>query len=451
MADRFAEVVDLSAVAVDLNEKVKHCVSPGIFSYPCIDSVSPNPCKINHLRFMKPLSSLAENLHQSDIRAVTVRVNAVNGINLGQGICDMPAPDAIKEAARRNANTQTASTGSGLSAYGYFHKKSRWTTCTGILLLTIAWLLHPEPVTGQTANPTDEIDPVSINLEDLPYPHPVYYMEFTILGKDVRMAYMDVHPDATPAGTVVLLHGLNFFGEYWSDTIDALTEAGFRVVVPDQIGFGRSSKPVIPYSFQKKAANTRMLLDELGVEEAFIVGHSMGGMMATRFAYTYPEVTNRLVLVNMIGKRDFRKLRPWQSTSELYNDIMEQTDEEIREHQERYYVEWDDAYGKYIRIHQGWRRSAGWPRLAKVRALNRQMVYSQPVVYEFPHIEVPTYILSGAVDGSDFPELARRTCETIPDCTLTLIENVGHNPHFEVPDLFHRKLVDYLTGAEITD
>lgn len=50
---------------------------------------------------MKPLSSLTKGLHQSDIRSVTARVDAVNGINLGQGICDMPAPDAIKEGAKK--------------------------------------------------------------------------------------------------------------------------------------------------------------------------------------------------------------------------------------------------------------------------------------------------------------------------------------------------------------
>jgi aminotransferase len=49
---------------------------------------------------MKPLSSLTDDLVQSEIRAVTARVNAVKGINLGQGICDMPTPDAIKQGAK---------------------------------------------------------------------------------------------------------------------------------------------------------------------------------------------------------------------------------------------------------------------------------------------------------------------------------------------------------------
>lgn len=319
-----------------------------------------------------------------------------------------------------------------------------------IICLICVSLFRPDFLTGQSADsPPDDWGPVSIGLEDVPYPHPVSYFEFSIIGKDVRMAYMDVAPAGEFNGqTVVLLHGLNFFGEYWTETIDVLSNAGYRVVVPDQVGFGRSSKPIIPYSFQKKAANTRALLDELGVNEAVIVGHSMGGMLATRFAFTYPETTTQLVLVNMIGKKDFRKLRPWQSTEEIYEASLDWTYEEIREHQERYYVEWEDAYNKYIRIHYGWRLSSDWPRLAMVRALNRQMVYSQPVEYEFPHIEVPTIILSGKEDGPDFPELARQTCAAIPVCELRLLENVGHNPHFEVSDLFHSELIRYLNREQ---
>lgn len=310
----------------------------------------------------------------------------------------------------------------------------------------IGWcLLGPGHLPAQAP---DDWGPVSIGLEEVEYPHPVQYMDFSVMGKDVRMAYMDVAPEGEPNGqAVVLLHGLNFFGEYWAGTIEALAGAGFRVIVPDQIGFGRSSKPIIPYSFQEKAANTKRLLDELEVEEAAIVGHSMGGMLATRFAFTYPDATTQLVLVNMIGKEDFRLSSPWQSTEELYEATLNQTLEDIRQTQERYYVEWDPAYEKYIRIHYGWMLSSDWPRLAMVRALNRQMIYSQPVVYEFPHIQVPSLILAGAEDGPDFPELAQQTAEAIPDAELILLENVGHNPHFEAPERFHEELIRFLSSS----
>jgi pimeloyl-ACP methyl ester carboxylesterase len=88
--------------------------------------------------------------------------------------------------------------------------------------------------------------------------------------------------------------------------------AGYRVVVPDQLGWGRSTKAVIPYSLHLHAANTRLLLERLGVEEAAIVGHSMGGMLATRFALLYPDVTTHMVMVNPIGLRDTRPGRGWQ-------------------------------------------------------------------------------------------------------------------------------------------
>ncbi|REL39075.1 alpha/beta hydrolase [Rhodohalobacter sp. SW132] len=316
----------------------------------------------------------------------------------------------------------------------------------GLTLLAVFIFFLPEKHFAQdTSSPPDEWGPVSISLEDIPYPHPVEYFEFSILGEDVRMAYMDVAPTGEENGrTVVLLHGLNFFGEYWDETIAVLSDAGFRVVVPDQIGFGRSSKPIIPYSFQKKAANTYTLLNEIGVDHAVIIGHSMGGMLATRFAFSYPNFTEQLVLVNMIGKQDFRKLREWESTEELYRGEMNRTYEDIRQQQENYYVNWDQEYEKYIRIHYGWQLSPEWPRLAKVRAINRQMVYSQPVVYEFPHIEVPALILSGEKDGTDFPEHAQTTCNAIPDCRLRLLENIGHNPHLEAPEEFHSELLKFL-------
>ena len=124
----------------------------------------------------------------------------------------------------------------------------------------------------------------------MPYPHPVHYLPLTRYGHDVRMVYMDVAPSAAASGrTVVLLHGMNFYGEYWADAIDVLRKAGFRVGEPDQVGFGRSSKPIMPYTLSDMAMNTRALLESLGIERAAIVGHSMGGMVATRFALLYPD------------------------------------------------------------------------------------------------------------------------------------------------------------------
>src|SRR4051812_34547702 len=122
-------------------------------------------------------------------------------------------------------------------------------------------------------------EPYGIGLEGFAYPHPVSMVPLVNDGEQVRMAYMDVAP-ATPNGrTVVLLHGRNFPSSYWAPVISTLSEAGYRVVVPDQIGFGKSSKPAGELHFDNLARNTIALLDHLQIDKAEIVAHSLGGLL----------------------------------------------------------------------------------------------------------------------------------------------------------------------------
>ena len=86
-------------------------------------------------------------------------------------------------------------------------------------------------------------EPLGIALEGFPYPNPVFYLPLTRDGEAQRLAYMDVPAAGSPNGrTALLLHGRNFPSSYWQSVIEALTAAGYRVVAPDQLGFGKSSK-----------------------------------------------------------------------------------------------------------------------------------------------------------------------------------------------------------------
>ena len=80
-------------------------------------------------------------------------------------------------------------------------------------------------------------------LADFQYPHPVQRYEFKSQGQTLAMAYMDVQARSPNGKTVVLLHGKNFCGATWEDVVGPLLEAGYRVVIPDQVGFCKSSKP----------------------------------------------------------------------------------------------------------------------------------------------------------------------------------------------------------------
>jgi len=301
--------------------------------------------------------------------------------------------------------------------------------------------------------PTD-VKPGSITYDDVPYPFPVSYLPLTLYGQDVRMAYMDVPPAGQANGrTVVLLHGMNWGGFYFKEPIELLTKEGFRVVAPDQIGFGRSSKPIMPYNFHDMALNTRKLLQSLGVNQAVIVGHSMGGMLAARFAASYPDITERAVLYSPIGLTDVRWGRPWRSADEAYKATMAQNHDQIFQGMyaniRRYFPPgaWKPEYEQYPRIMYAPTLSADWPRLAMVRSIYQQITYLDPVVHDWAHIKAKTLVIGGDKDGENFPALAKHIADTIPGAELVVFPNVGHVAHFQVPELFYREFLKFLKSA----
>jgi pimeloyl-ACP methyl ester carboxylesterase len=299
--------------------------------------------------------------------------------------------------------------------------------------------------------PTD-VKPGSITYEEVDYPYPVSLLPLTLYGQDVRMAYMDVPPAGRPNGrTVVLLHGMNFGGFYFGGPIEALRQQGFRVVVPDEIGFGRSSKPVIPYNFNDMAANVRKLLESLGVAKAAIVGHSMGGMLAARFAASYPDMTERVVIYNPIGLTDARYAQPWPSADDLYKRTLSASHDQLYSQFSatihRYFHTpgaWKPEYEQFVRILYAPTLSGDWPRYAMVRSILGQMVYLDPVVYDWPKIKVKALVLGGDQDTPDFPERAKHIAETIPGGELNLLPGLGHVPHIQAPEVFNAALLKFL-------
>jgi pimeloyl-ACP methyl ester carboxylesterase len=310
---------------------------------------------------------------------------------------------------------------------------------------------------GAPAVPTPtDVKPVSITCEECPYPYPSSYLSFTTYGQDVRMAYMDVAPQGTPNGhTVVILHGNNFAGFYFGNMAEALRKEGFRVIIPDQLGYGRSSKPIIPYSFNDFARNTRAVLQSLKIEKAMIVGHSMGGMLATRFATQYPDMTERLVLYNPIGLSDGRFSRPAGSIDDAYKQTLGATYQSIRASLMRYVAHnpsaWNDLFESYARVRYGWTLGADWPRLAMVQTLINNVNYADPVVYDWPHIKAPTLVFGGADDflagtPAVFQERMKEIVKTIPDnkAKLLLLPGLGHVAHIESPERTLPPLVAFL-------
>ncbi|MDX5418254.1 MAG: alpha/beta hydrolase [Hymenobacteraceae bacterium] len=323
-------------------------------------------------------------------------------------------------------------------------------------LLFLLFLLPYAPIIAQkqTYNAT---------LNDYAYRYPVSYFEVEQEGKKYKMAYMDVAPpgNSPNSPTVILLHGKNFLGAYWQQTIDFLASNGYRVIAPDQLGFGKSDKAEVHYSFHQLAQHTRNLLDNLKIEKATVVGHSMGGMLATRFALMYPDLTQKVVLENPIGLEDYRLMVPFKNLDELYHEELKRTEQSIRNYHKTYYTSWKPAYDEWVRIPAGQLRSPDYPIVARVAALTYAMIYEQPVLYELSQLQMPVMLAIGLEDRTvvgkayirdeqdrkkygQYQLLGQQTAGAIPNAKLLELPGVGHIPHLEAADQFHKALLEFL-------
>ena len=324
-----------------------------------------------------------------------------------------------------------------------------------VLTLAASAAAQGRAVLPPAPTPTD-VKPGSITCDECPYPYPSKYLDISVYAQDVRISYMDTPAQGTPNGrTVLLLHGNNFGGFYFKAIIDGLTKEGFRVITPDQIGYGRSSKPIAPFNLNSQARNTWRILQHEKIERVSIIGHSMGGMLAARFATQFPKAVERLVIYNPIGLTDGRYERPMQPIDEAYASSLKADYQSIRAGLSRYVAHdpkaWNQEFETYTRIRYSWTLSADWPRLAMVQALIGQMLYADPVVYDWAHIQVPTLAFGGADDmllgtAAQFQERMAYLAKTVPNGNgrLLLIPGLGHVPHLEAPEKVLPPLVAFL-------
>jgi pimeloyl-ACP methyl ester carboxylesterase len=298
-------------------------------------------------------------------------------------------------------------------------------------------------------------------LQGFDYPYPVKEFNFTSQRQPMHMAYLDVSPKSPNERVAVLLHGKNFCAATWHTTIDALVAAGYRVIAPDQIGFCKSTKPErYQYSFQQLALNTHALLASLGVKNAVLIAHSTGGMIAIRYALMYPMETAHLVLVDPIGLEDWKaKGVPPISVDDWYQRELKTNANGIRRYEQATYYagQWNPDYDVWVQMLAGLNRGPGKDLVAWNSALLYDMIFTQPVFYEFENIAVPTLLVIGDKDNTaigkdfappavravlgDYPQLAKRAVKRIRGAKLVEFSALGHAPQIQDPAAFHKALL----------
>ena len=302
-------------------------------------------------------------------------------------------------------------------------------------------------------------------LQGFEYPYTVKHFDFESQGQSLQMGYMDVAAHGKANGrSIVLMHGKNFCGATWDTSIKALSDAGYRVIAPDQIGFCTSSKPEhYQYSFQQLASNTQQLLKALGIQKASLLGHSTGGMLATRYALQYPEQVEQLALVNPIGLEDWKALGvPWRSVDQWYERELKLSADGIRAYERNTYYagRWKPEFDRWVDMLAGLNKGPGHAQVAWNSALIYDMIFSQPVYYEFQNLKMPTLLLIGTSDttaiGSDiasprvkanighYDVLGKQVAQRIAQSTLIEFPGLGHAPQMEEPEKFHQALLAWL-------
>lgn len=317
---------------------------------------------------------------------------------------------------------------------------------------------HQKPATNSTG-----FTAYDARLTQYDYPRSTDFYKFTSQNQKLEMAYILAQPQNHNGQTVLLLHGKNFSAAYWESTIAILLDKGYQVLAPDQIGFGKSSKPsAYQFSFQALAENTKALMESLKIQKAHVVGHSMGGMLAARFTLMYPDSVEKLVLVNPIGLEDWKTMAPSRSVDQLYKGELSSTPEKIKQYQQTVYFDgkWKKEYDPLVQVLSGWTRHPEYSQVAWNAALTADMIWNQPVLYEFPLIKKHTLLIIGTRDrtaiGRDrvseterekmgrYDLLGKKAARSFPKSKLIEFKNVGHMPQVEAFEDYKKALLGFL-------
>ena len=258
----------------------------------------------------------------------------------------------------------------------------------------------------------------------------------TVYG--VKIHYLE----AGSGPVVVLLHGLGGDVSNWASTIGPLSQK-YRVVVPDQIGFGRSDKPFINYSVSTLVDFLGGLFKELKIERASLVGNSLGGWTAAAFALAQPEKVERLVLVDAAGFRLDGNVDP-----RTLNALNPSTREGVKQilslvFYNKQLVSTDAAIDTFFA-----RKMAAGDGYTIQRFIDSVVRGDDVLDGRLSAIKHRTLIVWGREDGLTPLAIGERFKKEIAGSELLIIEKCGHVPQMEKADEFNRALLKFLGGTE---
>lgn len=265
------------------------------------------------------------------------------------------------------------------------------------------------------------------------YPPGVVEREATL--SHGRTRYLEAG-EGTP---VILLHGVGFLdgGDSWLPNIVPLS-AHLRVLAPDILGWGPGDQLSLAYSFAYLVDFVREFQDALGIDRCHVVGHSMGGWVASLLAYESPHRVSKLVLSASGGlaTRQLSSMARWEPP----------TADEVRARFERL-TEMGIDPEPFIRTRLELTRQE--PRVDQFRKIMEHMSHPETrkryhTARRLPFVSCPTLVIWGRQDEVNPLDMGRSAHQLIPDSRLEIVEDCGHHIPSEKAAEFNSILGDFL-------
>ncbi len=242
-----------------------------------------------------------------------------------------------------------------------------------------------------------------------------------IINDGVKIHY-ETHGKGTP---IVLLMGLGLPGLIWNDLADDLISHDFQVIIPDNRGTGHSDAPLPPYLMSEMAEDVALVLDDVGVERAMVVGVSFGGMLAQHVTLRYPErVCGLLLAATTCGV--FPGVFPraeaiwlllkmvFAGTTVTFDEAQKLFSHPESEHRVRdLFKRWENVLSELP--------TPPWAILGQLLAAAFHRTGAS-----LEQIRVPTRVVTGDSDFLISPKNSEILADRIPRATLAVVPRAGH-------------------------
>jgi pimeloyl-ACP methyl ester carboxylesterase len=262
-----------------------------------------------------------------------------------------------------------------------------------------------------------------------------------IFGQKIH--YLESGAATNPA--VILLHGLGGDVSNWAMTIPALS-GKYHVYAPDQIGFGKSDKPLANYRVAMLVEFLDVFCRKLGVQKATLVGNSLGGWTAAAFALAHPEKVDKIVLVDAAGYSSKRWGGP-EMTKEALAALNPSTTEDFKRLLSLILYNKAMLTDQFLEtaLTNKLKRGDGYTINSFIESIVRGEDFLDG---RTKAIKTPTLVVWGKDDGLTPLGLGKAFTEDIPGAQLVVIDNCGHVPQMEKPAEFNSALLKFLAAVQ---